>query len=122
MPSLLSGADVATIRRLRLDGFATRRATADPAIDLVLTRPTGAVRPVQAVVVRLAGGGGGLADLVDGTFSRPAPFAVATGDRFTLPDGQAGEIATVWPEERGRVRADFLLDTGGRARLLAGGF
>lgn len=126
---LLSPRQRAQIERLRAGLFATRLAVADPAVSIVFTRPDGSTTAAQRVLVRIAGGGGatgstigGATDFIDGTVEAVEPFDVATGYRFAFPSGEKGEIATVNPPQNGRRTAAFLLDAGGRARFLAGGF
>lgn len=94
------------------------------AVTLTLTRGGVPLDP-QDVLMAQGGGRGDPLNLIDGYFLQPdaaANFDVETGDRFVLADGQKGEIGTVWPVRFGMRRADFVLDTGGRARFLAGGF
>ena len=111
------------IDAIRARGFATRLALGT-AVDLVLTRrdeETGSVVtvPAQRVLLEYANrqqqAGGGEAAVVNysaGTFSRLEPFDVEVGDRFRLPNGDAGAITAV-PMARGGIkRAEFVLEVG----------
>jgi hypothetical protein len=125
MPSLLSPADVTTIRQLRRDGFDTARAVADPTLDLVLDRDGLELNP-QAIVVkwavrqqRQAGGTQAMVEVqADAVFRRPAVlgFDIEKGDRFALrnADGQTTETGVIRRVIRhgGMVTAEAVLDVG----------
>lgn len=125
MPSLFTAGDLADLAQADSDIFATRLALANPAVSLTLSRlntGTGLWVSLTAKTVLMippSSSGGGMS-LIDGTFEGTDPFDVLTGDKFTL-GSLKGEIQTVYPSRNGRRRADFLMDSGGRARLLAGG-
>lgn len=124
--SLFSPADLADLAQADADIFASRLALANPSVSLALSRrneTTGATSTISAktVLMSLTSASGGGLSLVDGTFEADDPFDVRTGDRFTV-EGLKGEIHTVYPSRNGRTRADFVLDSGGRARLLASSF
>jgi len=123
--SLFNAADLADLAQADSDIFATRLAMANPSVSLVLQRTnetTGVVTTLSAKTVLMippSSGGSGM-NLIDGSFEGTDTFDVLTGDKFTLT-GLKGEIQTVYPSRNGRRRADYLLDSGGRARLLASG-
>jgi hypothetical protein len=126
VPSLLSPADVAAVKRLRRDGFATARAVADPSTDLVLDRGGIELAPQEVLVdwvgrraSRSVGGATAMRETdADVVFRRPEPFDAAAGDRFRLQNGPlgigttpTGEITRVY-RDAGLVYAEATLDVG----------
>lgn len=129
MPSLLRGSTIATIKKLRVDGWLTARASADPQLSITFVRvdeTTGdeTTLPAQDVVVdwhtALVPGPSsvnpGEEPLLLGpillTFRRPTAlvFDVTVGDRFSLQQG-FGIVLRVY-ENAGMTYAECSLDEG----------
>lgn len=122
--SFLTAADVADIKQLRADGFATRLAVADPQVDLVLARynvVSGQYDQLaaQRVVISYANrqpddssDEASASQLAGGEFVKDLPFDVRVGDRFALPSGQQGHVVQVPMAMNGLQRAAFQIDEG----------
>jgi hypothetical protein len=117
--SLLSAADVAVIDQLKIDGWETSYAVADPKIELVLFRGVDELA-VQLVVANYPnratqqrGGASAMAESAsDIAFRRPISydFDVEVGDRFALAD-ETGVITRV-TRRNGMIWAEASLEGG----------
>jgi hypothetical protein len=119
--SLLSPSELAEIAQLRLDGLATSIELR--GVELVLWRideASGDALPLPPVTVarrfanrqpRATATEAATSTRVDGDFRAYAPFDVAVGDTFVLPDG-AGQIVPPITEDGQIVTAQFRLDQG----------
>lgn len=118
--SLLSAPDVAAIHRLQLDGLATAIALGGFPLVLYRVDDAGVAQPLAPVTVarrwanrqpQAAGSEAAAADWVTGDFRAFAPWDVAVGDTFTLPEGP-GKVVPALTTKDGITTAPFALDQG----------
>lgn len=112
--AFLSPSEVIEIRELVLDGWTTEAALGN-AVSLVLYRDTdmdgtATAQPATTVLVEVATAvandsrsstNAANLRLQDAKLRAPIPWDVRPGDRFVLPDGTAGRVVLVPPEELG---------------------
>ena len=117
----LSPGDVADIAQLRLDGLATALALGGVVLTIYRTDAAGVPQPAFTMMVALrwanrqprpVGSEAAASTGVDGDLRAYAPWDVAVGDTFSLPEGDARVVPLV-RNEGGIVVAPFTLDQGG---------
>jgi hypothetical protein len=119
--SFLAAGDLQAVAQAVIDGLQTAIELAPCALTLYRRDPVTAAlvaQPVRTVALAWArrqaadrGSETAAATLVAGSFRGYAPWDVAVGDRFVLPEG-AGQIVPPVTTVGGVTRADFALDQG----------